>query len=307
MGSTDRRSPVWQAIDHADETSQFVIKAPSTQDDSTKDWPLFRHEHNVQKLFAESPLIRPMLDFVPETEQYPPAMVLRAFEETLWTARTRRAFTSKEIKWIMKAVILAVWTIHRKGLVYSDLKTENVLISGFRDEHPGPIREIIVRLADCGATIPPSDRRITSITYRSPEVYYRKPWTSSTDIWSWGIVLFHLLEAQADIEAPGLYYSICTGSLEDKAAAVRAGIEYDFDLAFNPYFAADGRSESCVTKVAEAQAHSRDEEREVWYDRLIKKGVAAEDVQFLLDILNPDPRKRWTAADIVRCGYLEID
>jgi hypothetical protein len=46
-------------------------------------------------------------------------MVLQGFEKPLWTARNRRGLTGDEIKWIMKAVILALWTVHRKGYVYS--------------------------------------------------------------------------------------------------------------------------------------------------------------------------------------------
>src|SRR5271170_6910964 len=42
------------------------------------------------------------------------------------------------------------------------------------------------------AVTKPSDREITSISYRSLEVYFRKPWTMSTDIWSWGIMVIPL-------------------------------------------------------------------------------------------------------------------
>ena|SRR5271168_243122 len=98
---------------------------------------------------------------------------------------------------------------------------ENVVLNGFNKKSPGDLRSIIVRLADCGASkfvslslaltgnlgfkgkryrfanrlrvvTKPSDREITSISYRSPEVYFRKPWTASTDIWSWGIMVIQL-------------------------------------------------------------------------------------------------------------------
>lgn len=40
---------------------------------------------------------------------------------------------------------------------------------------------------------------------------------------------------------------------------------------------------------------------------LLRKGVAAEDVEYPSLILNPEPAERWTAQDILSCGYLEID
>lgn len=247
--SENKPSSVWQAIDDNDSESEFILKALGSQDDPTSGWPLFQHEHKMQTLFADSPFIRTMVDFIPRTTpsgtepalDAEPVMVLQAFEKTLWSARLQRPFTDNEVKWIMKAVIIGLWTIHCKGLVYSDLKMENVVLNGFCNDNPGNVRSIIARLADCGAITEPSDREITSITYRSPEVYYGKAWTTSADIWSWGIVLCHLLEAQAEIGTPGLYNSISGGSLADKASAVKTAMTLDFDLLSILYYADDVR------------------------------------------------------------------
>jgi hypothetical protein len=42
----------------------------------------------MQRLFAEDPMMRRIVDFVPGTETTRPMMILEAFEETLWDART---------------------------------------------------------------------------------------------------------------------------------------------------------------------------------------------------------------------------
>lgn len=60
-----------------------------------------------------------MVDFIPPAAGAEPKMVLQAFENTLWTARSQGAMTMYEIRWIMKAVIIGVWTIHRQELVCS--------------------------------------------------------------------------------------------------------------------------------------------------------------------------------------------
>lgn len=103
------------------------------------------------------------------------------------------------------------------------------------------------------------------------------------------------------LSTPGLYDSICKGSLKDKAQAVRAAIAFDFDLHSIPYYAEDERSRSLLPLQDEVGAG-----RERWDDKLSRKGVKAEDIAFLSQILNPEPAERWTAKDIVSCGYLEI-
>lgn len=89
---------------------------------------------------------------------------------------------------------------------------ENVVLGGFDSSKPSEnFRDLIVRLADCGSSTwhffflypcpanltyfivsKPSTREITSLTYRSPEVHFGKSWTSSTDVWSWGIIVSEL-------------------------------------------------------------------------------------------------------------------
>jgi hypothetical protein len=118
-GITRETAHVWKAVNDADETEQFVIKEPKSSDDPRMKYPEFQHEVEMQKLFKYSPMIRPMVDFIPAAEPDTPKMVLQGFEKTLWTARNRRIFSDNEIKWIMMGVLLGLWTVHRKGLVYS--------------------------------------------------------------------------------------------------------------------------------------------------------------------------------------------
>lgn len=68
-------------------------------------------------------MIRRLVDYVPESEPAGPMLVLEAFTDSLWDARNARPFTTKEIKWIMKGVLLGIFTVHMKGLVYTG-KTE---------------------------------------------------------------------------------------------------------------------------------------------------------------------------------------
>lgn len=119
-----RPSHMWKArIDDGDKGGfrEYVIKPPSPLD-TPPGYPDFRHEVAIQTLFHASPMIRKMVDFIPpatsavDGSESKPAMVLQAFEFTLWDARWTRVLSLPEVKWIMKAVILGVWTIQEQDL-----------------------------------------------------------------------------------------------------------------------------------------------------------------------------------------------
>lgn len=227
-----RNPNTWLAVDNSNSAIEYVVKRPPVDGVSDESWSnalsAFKHELDMQKAFSNDPIIRRIIDYIPDSEPGGPMMVLEAFTDSLWEARNARAFAAAEIKWIMKGVLLGIFTVHMKGLVYtgkepifaagsntikanhsilSDLKMENVALGGFDYSKPNDnVRNLIARLADCGASkcgssaflhsgsddyivSKPSSREITSLTYRSPEVYFGKPWSQSTDIWFWGIIV----------------------------------------------------------------------------------------------------------------------
>ena len=99
-----------------------------------------------------------------------------------------------------------------------------------------------------------------------------------------------------------MYDSICKGSLEVKAQTVRTAMAFDFNLHSIPCYAEDEQSRALLPSKDESSADS-----EGWAERLLRKGIAVDDVEFLFRVLNPDPAERWTAEDIVSCRYLEIN
>ncbi|RHZ56453.1 hypothetical protein CDV55_105419 [Aspergillus turcosus] len=299
----DRSSNIWLAVDDSNADIEYVVKGPPEDDahegSSSSALSAFQHELEMQRLFAKDPMIRTLVDYIPDSEPGGPMMVLEAFTDSLWEARHARRFTKEEVKWIMKGILLGIFTVHMKGLVYTDLKMENVALGGFDHSQPNKnVCDLIVRLADCGAISRPSTREITSVTYRSPEVYFGKSWTQSTDIWSWGIILAQLLQAQVDFNSPGIYDSISTGTLEEKEKVVRDKLAIDFDLASVPFYAED---EQC----ARFLPSPRPDEAYMWANEMVEKGVSGEDIQFLVEVLNPDPNTRLTAREILESGYLE--
>lgn len=118
-------------MDHSNANVEcyYVLKCPANDTNDgllSTALPAFKHELDMQKLFANDPMIRQLVDYVPDSEPGGPMMVLEAFTDSLWGARHARPFTIKEIKWIMKGVLLGIFTVHMKVLVYTG-KTEALI------------------------------------------------------------------------------------------------------------------------------------------------------------------------------------
>ncbi|KAG7288724.1 hypothetical protein NEMBOFW57_005080 [Staphylotrichum longicolle] len=287
-------------VRESDDHPEFVAKGPSSEDDEASNWPAFRYEAKMQRLFSKDTMIRHMVDFAPETDTTRPMMILEPFQKTLWDARTTRPLSTHEIQWIMQGVLIGLLNIHRKRLVFTDLKMENVGISGFDNEKPNENpREIKVRLADLGAVSKPGTREISALTYRSPEVQFGKPWDQSTDVWSWGIILAQLLLAQVDFCSPGMYDSIAVGPLDDRAKTARDAIAVDFDLHSLSLYADDAKSRAMLPPARPEMAYK-------WAEAMMAKGVPGEDIQFLANTLNPLPKARFTTVEILESGYLDF-
>lgn len=108
-----------------------------------------------------------------------------------------------------------------------------------------------------------------------------------------------MLQAQVDFKSPGMYDSICTGTLDQKAKTIRDKLAIDFDIASVPFYAED---DQCAKLLPPA----RSEEAYMWANDMVENGVAGEDIQFLVEVLNPDPNARLTAREILESRYLEV-
>lgn len=98
-----------------------------------------------------------------------------------------------------------------------------------------------------------------------------------------------------------MYDSISTGSHGEKAKVIRDALAIDFDLHSVPYYAQDEQISDLLPQPQPDMAY-------MWANSMFESGIAAEDIQFLALVLQPDPNKRLVAAQILETGYLdEID
>ncbi|KAF2087218.1 kinase-like protein, partial [Saccharata proteae CBS 121410] len=239
---------VWSAVDSASQEDVFIMKQPGGDElaananaNAGAGWPRFQSEMIMHELFKSNPHIRQQVDRIPPGTGHgdePPRIVLEPTETTLWSARAKRPFTDDEIRVVMKGALLGLRGIHEKGLVYADLKPDNIFVNGFRRTADETTAENSLNavIGDLGLVMEPAVGKVQPLVYRSPEVHFKSSITPAADLWSWGMIYTHLLQAQVQPARPGLY------DLQDGASAIqveqtiRRFITDDFDLHNVPYY-----------------------------------------------------------------------
>ncbi|KAI8940208.1 hypothetical protein NX059_003914 [Plenodomus lindquistii] len=291
---------VWIAVDAATQEKLYIVKQPGN-DDNAPGWPKFQHEMIMHELFKDNDAIRPQIDRIPPTSHGdPPKLVLELLQTTLWDARRKREFSDAELKQIMRQILLGLQEVHQQGLVYADLKMENILLSNFTlptsastSANTSDTPDITAKLGDLGIVMSPMRGTVQPLAYRAPEVYFRREITPAADIWSWGLIYCQLLEAQASFHRSGMYDELLLGSSSflQKELSVRRAIAKDFDLGSVDYYDGCG-------------LENLGREGGQW-EELQRKGVDEKNIKFLQWVLNPVPGDRPTAEAILKSGWLD--
>lgn len=286
---------VWAGTARDQPSHIVVIKEPGADDPPP--WRSFQNELIMHELFKEASSIRRQVDRIPPTPSGgPPMLVLEMFETTLWTARTKRPFTVAELKSICKAALVGLRDVHDQGLVYADLKMQNVMVDGFNVNNAKNDSELVVKLGDLGIVMPPCIGKVQPVSYRAPEVYFKGEISSKADIWAWGLIYCHLLEARNRFSKTGLYDDLETahGTIPERESAVKYAISNDYKIHDELYF----------HDVALPQRNDATEKGDQW-EELRARGLADGEVDFLRWVMRADPTKRPSAEQILRCGWLD--
>ncbi|KAL3312007.1 hypothetical protein Ciccas_009404 [Cichlidogyrus casuarinus] len=115
----------------------------------------------------------------------------------LWTVQNNRpdkktvCFTTKQTRYILGQVFLALKFLHERDIIYRDLKTENILVD----------YKWRVKLTDFGfAKKLEGDKRTATLCgtpdYMAPEILLHKWYTFAIDWWSFGILVYELVAGQ---------------------------------------------------------------------------------------------------------------
>jgi protein kinase len=282
---------VWTAVDS--ETSKVVVVKEPDANDASNGAPGFQNEMVMHELLKDSPAIRQQIDRIsPNTTGGTPMLVLEIADTTLWGARTKRPFTLGELKHVTKDALIGLRDVHAQGLVYADLKMQNIMIDGFDPKVESDPEELHASLGDLGIVMQPAKGTVQPVSYRAPEVYFKGDITPKADIWGWGLIYCHLLEARKQFSTTGLYDA--SGTLPEREQQIRTAIANDYKLQGNPSYSG----------VALPRPDSRKGKGDQW-ERLRDHGLEDGEVDFLRWVLRADPLKRPSATQILQSGWLD--
>ncbi|KRZ49740.1 cAMP-dependent protein kinase catalytic subunit, partial [Trichinella nativa] len=130
--------------------------------------------------------------------------------ELLSHIRFRKQFSNDVARFYAAEIVVALEYLHERGIVYRDLKPENVLI----DRHGH------IKLTDFGFAKLLTDRTWTMCgtpEYLAPEIVTGKGYNQAVDWWSLGILIYEMLSGKTPFEAPTaieLYQNIVYGDFK---------------------------------------------------------------------------------------------
>jgi len=107
------------------------------------------------------------------------------------------------LQWFSQ-VILALHALHEKKILHRDLKTQNIFLTGNRDD------ALAAKLGDFGisrvlsSTTELAKTQIGTPFYMSPELINNKPYSYKSDVWGLGCVLYEIVNGQRAFDAQSL-------------------------------------------------------------------------------------------------------
>ncbi|KAN0025327.1 hypothetical protein ACTFIU_003587 [Dictyostelium citrinum] len=176
---------------HKDTGDQVAIKAISKQHVSEADMKRFTREIEIMKKLKHKNIIQLIEVFDSNDHLYLVLELIRGGE--LFDKIVEKGnYSEKDACNLVRQIVSAVEYMHQHGVCHRDLKPENLLCSG-DDE-----KEEIVRIADFGLSkIFEGGEELKTACgtpdYVAPEILECKPYDTSVDMWSIGVITYILL------------------------------------------------------------------------------------------------------------------
>jgi len=133
--------------------------------------------------------------------------------DLMYHIQNQRIFPPKQSQFYAAEIMLGLWYLHENGVVYRDLKLDNVML-----EASGHIK--IADFGMCKENMFGGARTTTfcgTPGYLAPEIIKEKPYGASVDFWSLGVLCYEFLVGDSPFEADEddeLFDQICNAPLE---------------------------------------------------------------------------------------------
>lgn len=115
----------------------------------------------------------------------------------MFLIQQERVFSNTMSQFYAAEILLGLWYLHGKGVVYRDLKLDNVMLAA-----TGHIK--IADFGMCKENMYGSGRTTTfcgTPGYLAPEIIEEKPYGASVDFWSLGVLCYEFLVGDSPFEA----------------------------------------------------------------------------------------------------------
>lgn len=199
--------------------------------DKTKcDEDAFKKEYLIQRHF-DSPYIIDIISYFEDTENFVIVMEYANGGELFDAIIENGPFSENDAARLIQQILIGLKLLHDNKIIHRDLKPENILIS--KDEKT---KESTIKISDFGlARLISGEKIITdflgTMYYAAPEIISKRPYDSSIDIWSLGVVIYVLLSAFYPFEAE------TSDETKEKILAAK----YDFNLPEWDYISEQGK------------------------------------------------------------------
>lgn len=133
--------------------------------------------------------------------------------DLMFHIQNQRMFPPKQSQFYAAEIMLGLWYLHENGVVYRDLKLDNVML-----EASGHIK--IADFGMCKENMFGGARTTTfcgTPGYLAPEIIKEAPYGASVDFWSLGVLCYEFLVGDSPFEADDddeLFDQICNSVLE---------------------------------------------------------------------------------------------
>jgi serine/threonine protein kinase len=109
-------------------------------------------------------------------------------------------FTEAEIFHWFVQICMALEYVHGRRVIHRDIKTQNVFLTGSKTIKVGDfgISKVLESTTQCAMTV------VGTPYYMAPESCQSEPYTSKSDVWALGIILYELCTLKQPFQADNL-------------------------------------------------------------------------------------------------------